>query len=249
MKFRFLIIIFIFSSISVLCQNVQLLAKNEEIAKERVANPKVISTLKNKYIIPLFGQQPKSKEEQESDQSFIKMCKENFGDLKEASIFFSDRGWDYVQESELDTAIHRFNLSYLLNPKNTEIYWGLGVVHFKQDDFCEAIKYLKMGTDIDSSNTALWQDLGMAELAHYEKNKDKETIKAAEKHLKTAVETDASNIQAWLKLAESEYILGNYYEAWQAVHSVKLLDENEIDQVFVKKLLAKRDDPKDFYHK
>lgn len=227
----------------------QFLAKNEDSAKERVANPKVSSTLKNKYIIPLFGQQTKSKEEQENDLSFIKMCQENFGDLKEASIFFSDRGWDYVQENELDTAIHRFNLAYLLNPKNTEIYWGLGVVHFKQDDFCEAIKYLKIGTDLDSANTALWQDLGMAGLAQYEKNNDIETIKDAEKHLKTAVETDASNIQAWLKLAESEYILGNYYEAWQAVHSVKILDEHEIDLAFVQKLLAKRDDPKDFYHK
>lgn len=233
----------------VYAQENQAIAKVEisKIKEKGMADPKSDNQNTNKYILPLFGNQEKTAKEKAIDNSFVEMCKKNFPNLKEASKFFADRGWEYLGESELDTAMHRFNLCYLLNPKNIDSYWGIGVICFQKGEFDNASNILKKGIEIDSTNSSLIVDLATVELSCYEKNKHIDDLNLAHDHLAKAIDIDPGNISAWLKRSESEYYLENYENAWECVHSARLLDISKIDLAFVEKLSEKMKDPKEVF--
>ena len=201
----------------------------------------------NKNLLPLFGEIKKSNKEVATDNSFIEMCKKNFPNLTEASKFFADRGWEYLAESELDTAMHRFNLCYLLNQKNMDAYWGIGVICFQKGELDNASRILKKGIEIDSTNSSLIVDLATVEITCYEKNNHNEDLILAHDHLAKAIDIDPGNISAWLKRSETEYYLENYENAWECIHSARLLDITKIDLNFAEKLNLKMKDPKEVF--
>jgi tetratricopeptide (TPR) repeat protein len=197
----------------------------------------------DKYLIPILGINQKSAKEVANDKAFIEMCRKNFPNLNEASKFFADRAWEYLGESELDTAMHRFSLCYLLNQKNLDAFWGAGVICFQKGDFGNAKIALNKGFEIDSTNASLLVDLATVELNGYEKSLEPESLKIAHKHLEKAIEIEPINILAWLKRSESEFYLQNYENSWDCIHSARLLDITKIDLLFVEKLNAKLKDP------
>ena len=217
--------------------------KTTAVATENKSNDSVT----NKNLIPLFGELEKTVGEKEADRIFINMCSKNFPSMKEASKFFADRAWEYLAEGELDTAIHRFNLCYLLNDKNADAYWGLGVITFQKGDLDKASYILKKGVVADSTNSALIVDLATVELSCFEKNNHQEDLALAHSYLAKALDLDPSNIAGWQKRSETEYYLENYENAWECVHSARLLDLSKIDLVFVAKLAAKMKDPQDIF--
>jgi tetratricopeptide (TPR) repeat protein len=197
----------------------------------------------DRYLLPILGINERTAREVAIDKSFIEMCKKNFPNLNEASKFFADRAWEYLGESELDTAMHRFSLCFLLNQKNVDAYWGAGVICFQKGDFDNAKIALNKGFEIDSTNASLLVDLATVELNGYEKNLLPETLKLAHSHLEKAIDIDPLNILAWLKRSETEYYLENYENAWDCIHSAKLLDITKIDLIFAEKLNSKMKDP------
>lgn len=201
----------------------------------------------NKYLLPLFGNVEKTAKELAIDRSFVEMCKKNFPNLIEASKFFADRGWEYLSESEIDTAMHRFNLCYLLNEKNVDAYWGIGVLCFQKGEYENASKMLNKGLDIDSTNASLIVDLATVELACYEKNNHPEDLTLSHNHLAKAIDIDPQNILAWLKRSETEFYLENFENAWDCIHSARLLDITKVDLIFVEKLNEKMKDPKSVF--
>jgi hypothetical protein len=48
----------------------------------------------------------------------------SFPSRTEASQFFSTKGFQYLQENQPDTAAVRFNLAWVLDPKNPDPYHG-----------------------------------------------------------------------------------------------------------------------------
>lgn len=201
----------------------------------------------NKYLLPLFGSVEKTAKEKATDRSFVEMCRKNFPNLNEASNFFADRAWEYLGESELDTAMYRFNLCYLLNEKNVDAYWGAGVICFQKGEFDQASKLLNKGIEIDSTNSSLIVDLAIVELSCFEKNNHQEDLVLAHGHLAKAIDIDPQNISAWIKRSEAEYYLENYENAWDCIHSARLLDITKIDLIYVEKLSAKMKDPKNIF--
>lgn len=245
------VIILIISTIAtqaVYSQDSQAIAKANPINTPAAAGENRSSdSITNKNLIPLFGETEKTAKEKETDRVFINMCSKNFPNLKEASKFFADRAWEYLAEGELDTAIHRFNLCYLLNDKNADAYWGLGVITFQKGDMDKASYILRKGVAADSTNSALIVDLATVELSCFEKNNHHEDLVLAHSYLAKALDIDPSNIAGWQKRSETEYYLENYENAWECVHSARLLDLSKIDLVFVAKLAAKMKDPKDVF--
>jgi tetratricopeptide (TPR) repeat protein len=241
--------VFSFKYLGLFAQETTPIAK----ADTKVPGEKVIIEIKaetkatNKSLIPLFGTGEKTTKEKKEDMVFIDMCRKNFPNLVEASKFFTDRGWEYLAENELDTAIHRFNLSYILNPKNVDSYWGLGVICFQKGEFDNASNILKKGIEIDSTNAALMVDLATVEISCFEKNKHQDDLILAHNHLGHAIEIDPSNIAAWQKRSETEYYLENYENAWECIHSARLLDITKIDLLFVGKLSEKMKDPQNVF--
>ena len=249
MKKNFLLLIINLISWPIFSQDVQPIAKATLLKNDVPTNTtiKTDSQKLNKNLLPLFGEIKKSDQEVANDNFFIEMCKKNFPNLTEASKFFADRGWEYLAESELDTAMHRFNLCYLLNEKNMDAYWGIGVICFQKGELDKASKILKKGIEIDSTNSSLIVDLATVEITCYEKTNHNEDLILAHDHLAKAIDIDPSNVSAWTKRSETEYYLENYENAWECIHSARLLDISKIDLGFVEKLNLKMKDPKEVF--
>ncbi len=248
-KLYFISLINLLALLQVYAQVDQTLAKvNTTLASDRIFDDsKKTSDSINKNLIPLFGENEKTKKEKDKDVEFIVMCTKNFPTLLEASKFFADRGWEYLSESQLDTATYRFNLCYLLNPKNVDAYWGLGVVQFQKGELDLAANILKKGIMVDSTNSSLIVDLATVEISCYEKNTHADDLAAAHAHLAKAIDIDPGNVTAWQKRSETEYYLENFENAWDCIHSARLLDITKVDLIFVGKLALKMPDPKGIF--
>lgn len=112
---------------------------------------------------PKYGLVQKSKEQKEIDEDFIKetLRQEEFkGDRRAASDFMIKKGFDYLYNGDLKTAMYRFNQAYLLDSLNTDIYWGFGGVYMTLGKFEQARVQYQEGLSINPSNTHLLTDLG-----------------------------------------------------------------------------------------
>ncbi|WP_461092839.1 tetratricopeptide repeat protein [Spirosoma gilvum] len=194
-------------------------------------------------ILPLFGERPKTAEQINEEIHFLNDCDRNFASRTEASEFFANRGWDYIGKQQLDTATHRFNLAWLLNDKNADAYWGLGVVCYQKNQLSEAIRLMKKGVAVDENNTVLMTDLATLEIKHYQEKPNEDVLIDAETHLQQAV-TVNPNALSYQKLSVVYYLKANYQKAWDYFHQASSLDFSAIDISYLNELLAKQPDPK-----
>ena len=89
---------------------------SQEIAPNRKFAPVGV----NIKLLPLFGEYEKTDLQKKEDDEFLKMCDANFQNRSKASEFFATRAWEYLQEGQADTAVHRFNLAFLLDDENVD---------------------------------------------------------------------------------------------------------------------------------
>lgn len=197
--------------------------------------------------MPLFGERTKSGEQIEFEINFLNDCDQNFSNRPEASQFFAARGWDYLGESQLDTAAYRFNLAWLLNDKNVDAYWGLGVVCYQQNKLDQAIRMLSKGLALADTNAVLMTDLATVELMQFQLRKDQKHLAEAENHLTKALTILPDNATAHMKMALLQYTKADYGRAWEHIHQARRLDISSIDLPLLSDLSAKQPDPKGFF--
>jgi len=197
--------------------------------------------------MPLFGERAKSGEQIEFEINFLMDCDRNFSSRGEASQFFAARGWDYLGESKLDTASYRFNLAWLLNDKNVDAYWGLGVVCYQQNKLDQAIRMLGKGLALADTNAVLMTDLATVELMQFQVKKDLQHLNEAENHLTKAIGLLPDNATAHMKMALLQYNKADYGRAWEHIHQARRLDFSSIDLSLLSELSAKQPDPKGFF--
>ncbi len=199
------------------------------------------------HLLPLFGERSKSTEQIEHDIRFLSDCDQNFSSRQEASQFFAARGWDYINDGQLDTAAYRFNLAYLLNEKNADAYWGLGVVCYQQEKHSDAIRMLKKGLAYADTNTVLMTDLATVEIKFFQQTKNQQLLSDAETILNQAITIDPANATAHIEMSLLWYTKGEYEKAWDALHKARAIDLSVVDLAFLGDLLAKMPDPKGFF--
>ena len=193
--------------------------------------------------LPLFGERPKTTEQIDAEIHFLNDCDRNFASRPEASDFFSARGWDYVASGQLDTATHRFNLSWLLNDHNGDAYWGLGVVCYQKNQLPQAIRMLRKGLAVADSNVALMTDLATVEIKQYQDKPVAELLTEAEGHLQRAVGLNPANAPAFQKLSVVYYLKADYMKSWEYFHQAYSLDLSILDIGYLNELLDKQPDP------
>ena len=193
--------------------------------------------------LPLFGERPKTSAQIDEEIHFLNDCDRSFSTRTEASNFFAARGWDYVANGQLDTAAYRFNLSWLLNDKNADAFWGLGVISYQKNRFPDAVRMLRKGLAVDDSNTVLLTDLATVEIKCYQQKPDGGLLSEAESHLQRAV-TLNPNALSYQKLSVVHYLRANYSKAWEYFHQARTLDISSLDIAYLNELLAKQPDPK-----
>jgi tetratricopeptide (TPR) repeat protein len=197
--------------------------------------------------LPLFGERPKTVAQIDAEIHFLNDCDRNFTSRPEASDFFSARGWDYVASGQLDTATHRFNLSWLLNDRNADAFWGLGVVCYQKNQLPNAIRMLKKGLAVADSNVALMTDLATVEIKQYQDKPTTELLTEAESHLQRAISLSPNNAPPYQKLSIVYYLKADYMKAWDYFHQARTLDLSVLDLGYMNDLLAKQPDPKGMF--
>ena len=78
---------------------------------------------------------------------------------KEFSRNLSELGWNYYYEGDLDTAIKRFNQSWMFDRDNVKTLWGFGVIMGRrayeeqsESHIRESVRYLEMAVSLQSTN-------------------------------------------------------------------------------------------------
>lgn len=222
------------------------LASAAPTSDTNVASKKPLD-LKARQILPLFGELSKTSAQIDEEIRFLSECDKSFSNRAEASTFFATRAWEYLQEGSLDTACYRFNLAHLLNDKNVEAYWGLGVVSYQRQDWPEAKKMLSRGVELQGENVPLLVDLSTVDLKLYELTKQKEELDEAASLLKRAEGIDSTYALGQYNLALVHYNLDQPDEAWEHLHNGRKLDFSQLNLDFVEQLKAKKPDPLGFF--
>ncbi|OON68268.1 tetratricopeptide repeat protein [Hymenobacter sp. CRA2] len=192
--------------------------------------------------LPLFGGLTPEAAQQFVGEAFLKNAEQSFASRAEASQFFANKGYEYLTEGKADTARSRFNLAWVLDPKNPEPYRGLGLlVAASSPD--EAIGLFNQALALNPNNTQLLSDLGASYLLRYGQTKKSKDLKTADELLQRAVAADAKNAYAWQQLSWAQYYAEKYPQSWESLHKAQALDLSTLDFELVSQLKEKLPDP------
>lgn len=225
---------FLFSALSILFMS------TAAFAQEQPAQP-------SPKVLPMFGGIAKTEQQQKQDEKFLKSCDASFATRQEASKFFMERGWEYYAEGQVDTAMYRFNLAWLLNPDNGETYWAFGLVSSATNKPEEALTLFEKALVYQPNNSLLHSDIASSYLNLYKAKDKKKYLKNASKHLDKAITLDAKNAFALYSLSEVKYLQKDYKDAWTFLHQAREIDMANLNYTFLHDLMEKMPDPKNFF--
>jgi tetratricopeptide (TPR) repeat protein len=201
--------------------------------------------------LPLFGGYTKTESQQVDDFMFLSDCDKSFKSRGDASEFFAKMGWDYLSDGDKNTAINRFNLSWLLNPENIDAYWGLGVIEYQSSSFSNAILLMTKGIEISkNTNYVLMVDLATVyiKMAINNPNSLIET-NIARGLIKNALEIQPKYTAAYMQLTLLNIFENKTDEAWESFHKGNELNIQEINPEILNELLQRKEDPKGIFKK
>jgi tetratricopeptide (TPR) repeat protein len=213
------------------------------------SSPKIASPGINIAFLPLFGGFEKTEAQQVEDQMFINDCDRSFSTRAEAADFFIKMGWQYLEEGNRENAIHRFNLSYLIAPANSDIFWGLGVVEYQNGRPEEAVRLFKEGLKkSESPNPIMMVDLATIYIQMASQNpRAVEETHQAEQLLEAALVLQPNYTTAYMQLSLL-YIFQNKLElAWANFHHGYEQSPSEANAEILNELLKRMPDPKGIF--
>lgn len=194
---------------------------------------------------PLYGGLTAAQAQQAVGTTVLADVDRSFASRPEASKFFSNKGFEYLNENQPDTAIVRFNLAWVLDPKNPEPYRGLAVLLSRRPDASpEAVQALVLqGLAVAPTNPLLLTDAANTALGRYETGKKKKDLQQASDYVQRALLADSTNANTWQAQARIHYYQENYAEAWKDVRKGQNLSLSSLDFQFLTELMAKMPDP------
>lgn len=204
----------------------------------------------NIHLMPLFGGYDKTDSQKAIDTEFLKVCDVNFKNRKEASEFFSIRAWEYLSEGQKDTATYRFNLAYLLDDENVDVYWGLGVINYQNEKYEDAVGMMEHGLELDDEdNVTLMVDLSTVYLKWFMVDKKTEHMDKTFDLLTSALRKSPECANAYMQLSLARLTNNQIDEAWESFHKGYELDPQNANAEILLALLEKKEDPKGIFKK
>jgi tetratricopeptide (TPR) repeat protein len=98
-----------------------------------------------------------------------------------------DLGFKYLYRGDIKTAMYRFNQAYLMDNKNSNIYWGFGAVYMSFGKFDLSREQYEEGLKLDDKNDNILIDYGTTYLGEFYNNYQTDSTKA-NKYLDNAIE-------------------------------------------------------------
>lgn len=194
---------------------------------------------------PLYGGLTPTQAQQVVGAAVLADVDRSFPSRPEASKFFTQKGYEYLQENQPDTATVRFNLAWVLDPQNADAYRGLAVVLSQRaGSQPEAVQALLLqGLAVAPTNSALLTDAAINTLGRYEQTKKKKDLAQANDYVQRALLADPTNADAWQTQARVRFFQEDYAGAWAAVHKGQSYRLASLDFNFLTELMAKQPDP------
>lgn len=213
-----------------------LLCATSTFAQDQPATP-------HPKVLPMFGNIARTEAEQKSDEKFLTSCDKSFTSRTEASNFFMDRGWEYFNEGQIDTAVYRFNLAWLLNPDNANTYWAFGLIENSKGNTEAAIGMYERALQYQPRNSLLLSDIAASYLTLYSASKKKKNLKKTVAYLDQAIAADARNAYALFTLSQVKYHEKKYAEAWTYLHQSREIDMRTMNYEYLAELMTQMPDP------
>ncbi len=109
-----------------------------------------------------------------------------FVSARDASDYLIQRGFLFLHQDDLITAMHRYNQAYVLDSTNPNVYWGYGSVYATMGQNMLARKQYIAGLELDPESPPLLTGMGTTYLAEYYLSQES-TPQLAQKKLDTAL--------------------------------------------------------------
>ncbi len=194
--------------------------------------------------LPEYGQQKKTDQEIEIDNKFIKAITDLGYTKEKGSEIFSGKGWTFLRQGDLESAMLRFNQSWLLDSTNVNALWGYGAILGKLQNPTEAIKYLNRAYSYDSNTIRLLIDISASHLVRYNIEKNTSDLDQGLSTLLRYLEKDGENEEALYKTAIFYFHMEDYKSSWEYIHKCEEVGGGPIKKRFIKSLKKKMRKPK-----
>jgi Tfp pilus assembly protein PilF len=195
-------------------------------------------------LLPLYGGMSVAQAQQAVGNAVLADIDRSFPSRPEASQFFSKKGFEYLQEHQPDTAAVRFNLAWVLDPKNPDTYRGLAVLQSqRQAPAADVQALLLQGLALAPTNSLLLTDAATTNLDRYLESKKKKDLTQAADYVQRALLADANNAAAWQTQARIRFYQEDYAGAWEAIHKGQNISMMSLDFNLIGDLKEKMPDP------
>lgn len=186
----------------------------------------------------------------EADRQLIEGTTKEFGSREKASAAFVNTGFNYYYRDELDKAMRRFNQAWLLNPNNSEVYWGFSSILHDKKEYCEAKKMVEKALALNPpDNRGFYPDAGRIYTLCAVNNptlsrEDKvRLIEESEMLYHKAEKTEPDKAYLYLSWATAYYWRGQYEDAWKMVEKHREAGGEGPPEPFISMLRAKMPEP------
>jgi tetratricopeptide (TPR) repeat protein len=180
--------------------------------------------------MPLYGngKVKKCPEQLKFDQEFI-ATEEKVTTRKAAAAHMIMRGWEFYYKNELDTSVMRFNQAWLLDSLNAELYWGLGDVLGKQQNFRESISFFEHSLKLDPTKPKVWADESVSYGNLFMQSHDVKALDSVIYALKKAIVLSPNNAQYYGQLTSAYSYFMQKDSARKYLEITDKLDPKAID--------------------
>ena len=202
--------------------------------------------------IPMYGNRPRTAQEQAADTKLIQTVLSITGGDREAGAKEALKtGFQLCETGDLDTAIKRFNQAWLLIPNYPPVFHAFGWYMAKRGEVDEAITMYKKALALDAKYA-----IAMCDLARSYKDKaltqtaPEEMLALLSKAVTLCDEasratTDDDNLSyIYYQWATLLALTKNYPEAWKKIHLSRKYGGKYIEDGFTQQLSTRMSEPK-----
>ena len=174
-----------------------------------------IAASSDSRLLPKYGNVPKTAEQKEADEKFIKTAIETDGTHRKASDHLVRLGFDYLYRQDLKTAMARFNQAWLLDPKNEDAFWGFGAIYFTFHDFQSGLMQYEEGLKLNPNSTNILTDEATVYMTRYMTSQNENDFNEAIKLFKQSYSIDPKNQNMLFKLSACYFVKHDCSNAWK----------------------------------
>lgn len=196
---------------------------------------------------PEYGNVEKNDKQKESDKKFREdIIDYNNGDTIAASEKMAELGFTYLYDKgDYVTAMRRFNQAHMLNPKNSNAYYGFGTIYFNLGEMDKAREQYDKGLKLNPTNSEILTDYGTTYLGDYynaietDKTNSTDLIEKANDYLTRSYEINQKDSNTIYKLSIVKMYLGECKEAKSLLKKAKKIGNPNITESYEKELKQK----------